>query len=294
MPDNSVQTPMESHLGGPLRERAHIWVPRGLDGLELLNASFYKQNFNRHYHRRYAFGVIESGALGFHYLGRSHVAAPGEINLVTPGEVHDGRAAAENGWRYRMFYLEPDILIQASNELADRETAPPFFRQGVLIDPEAALLLRSLHIALEEESISLLEMESRLLGALTGLIKRHSETKIFQKPVGREPGPVERARQIIEDRFSDNISLPELAGETGLSRFHLLRAFKKTIGLPPHAYQTMIRVRKARQLMARGGSIAEAALESGFSDQSHLNRHFKRTYGVTPGQYRDAVSPICP
>ncbi|MFH1138325.1 MAG: AraC family transcriptional regulator [Pseudomonadota bacterium] len=285
----SVETQNEAHLGGPLRETAKVWTPEELPGVELLSAYFLKQNFNRHFHRRYAFGVIESGALGFHYLGRSHVAAAGEINLVVPGEVHDGRAAAKSGWRYRMFYLEPGILTRAAGEITDKDSGPPFFRKGVIVDPQEARRLHSLHASLEKGTPSLLEIESELLLTLTGLISRHSENRPRPRPVGLERGPVDKARAIIEDRYSENISLSDLAREAGLSRFHFLRAFKDRLGLPPHAYQTIIRVGRARELIRRGQSIADAAALSGFADQSHLNRHFKRTHGITPGQYRLAT-----
>jgi AraC-like DNA-binding protein len=71
----------------------------------------------------------------------------------------------------------------------------------------------------------------------------------------------------------------------GLSRYHLLRVFKQSTGLPPHAWRAQRRVHMARRLLSSGMSITDAALESGFADQSHLSHWFKRMVGTTPRQY---------
>ena len=76
-----------------------------------------------------------------------------------------------------------------------------------------------------------------------------------------------------------------LAQLTQLNPLKLLLSFRQVTGLPPHAYLVQIRVQQAKQQLAAGRAIATVALETGFSDQSHLNRHFKRLVGVTPGQY---------
>ena len=96
------------------REQGRAWRAPGLHGAELLAASFRRQVFARHFHEGYALGVIEGGALAFRYRGQELVAAPGEVNLAVPGEAHDGRAAAEAGWTYRMFYLEPELPARAA------------------------------------------------------------------------------------------------------------------------------------------------------------------------------------
>jgi AraC-like DNA-binding protein len=279
----------EIQLGGPLREAARYWRPRDVSGVQLLRAQFRKQNFHRHFHRTYAFGVIEAGALGFDYLGRSHVAAAGEINLVVPGEPHDGHAASDGGWRYRMFYLDPDVLVRAASEMAGRAEGAPFFRSGVIRDAEAAARLRSLHFAFEDPAASRLELESRLLATLADMVRRHAENPPVPARVGVENQAVVRARDLIETCYDENISLEQLSRAAGLSRFHLLRVFRNRIGLTPHAYLTQVRVRRARALMDLGRPIIDAALEAGFTDQSHLNRQFKSIHGITPGQYRNSV-----
>lgn len=76
-----------------------------------------------------------------------------------------------------------------------------------------------------------------------------------------------------------------LARVAGLSAFHLCRVFRDAVGMPPHAYQTQVRVRQAKSLLRAGMPAAQVAAAAGFSDQAHLTRHFKQIVGVTPGRY---------
>jgi AraC-like DNA-binding protein len=87
-----------------------------------------------------------------------------------------------------------------------------------------------------------------------------------------------------EDGFQ--IDLDTLAQRAGLGKFQALRAFKRRYGLPPHAYQLCVRVKRVCHLLQAGATPAEAAADCGFADQSHMNRHFKRIVGVTPRQYQ--------
>ena len=87
------------------------------------------------------------------------------------------------------------------------------------------------------------------------------------------------------DAGAYNISLTELAARVHLSRYHLVRAFQAEVGLPPHAYQTQLRVHRARRLLLSGHSVAEVAARTGFVDHSHLSRHFTRLVGIPPGRY---------
>ena len=104
-----------------------------------------------------------------------------------------------------------------------------------------------------------------------------------------EKAAVYRVKTIIQERFSDPITLPELASEARLSLFHLLRVLARDVGMPPHAFQTQVRLAHSLILVKRGAPLAHVALEVGFADQSHFNRHFKRFLGITPGRYQSQL-----
>ena len=97
--------------------------------------------------------------------------------------------------------------------------------------------------------------------------------------------PIARAKKLLEERFADDVRLEHLEAEIGLSRFYLVRRFRAEVGMPPHAFQLAMRLDRARVLIAEGMALADVASRCGFTDQSHLTRHFRRATGVAPGAY---------
>lgn len=272
-----------------LKETATFWrIPR-MEGVELLRARYITQTFPRHTHEGFAVGVIESGALGFQYRGEHVVAPAGTVNLVIPDQPHTGHAAVPTGWSYRMFYLETWRLVQAAEQIAGKSCGQPFFRTGVVHDPQLASMIQNAHVALERNELPLLDVQSRLLDVLIRLIQCHAQPAPEQHRTGREHGAVMRARDYLEAHYADNPSLEDLSDAAYLSPYHLIRVFRQATGLPPRAYLNQVRIRRARGMLGQGRPIAEVAQATGFSDQSHLTRHFKRILGVTPGQYRNSV-----
>jgi len=256
-----------------------------LGGVDMLSARFVTQNFSRHFHEGYAVGCIVDGAMRFNYLGENVVAPRGQVNLVVPGEPHDGHGADEAGWAYRMFYLPPGALVEASEALMPRPR-PPHFRTGVIDDPALARCIRRTHEILERPGTPVLEKETRLLWLLAHWISRHAVDRGGLSGPGQEHRAVARARELLRARYAEDVSLGELAREAGLSPFHLARVFEATLGITPHAYLTQVRVERARALLAGPDRLADIAADCGFADQAHLTRLFKRHLGVTPGRFR--------
>jgi AraC-like DNA-binding protein len=267
-----------------VRERAVYWRAADLGDLDLLRATFVRHSFARHAHEGYALGVIERGAEAFWYRGARHRAPAGSVVLINPGEVHTGQAAVATGWSYAMLYPEAELLRRVAAELAGRERAIPYFPEPVVHDPTLAAHIRRLH-AILERSDETLERESQLFAVGARLVMRHAVERPEPRPAGIEVGRAALVRAYLEEHLAENVTLDELARLTSLSPFHLLRVFQRAVGLPPHAYLTQQRVWRAKKLLTTGMPIPQAALLSGFSDQSHLTRHFKRLVGVTPGQY---------
>lgn len=268
------------------RETTKFWRVPHITGLELLHATYITQNFSRHMHDCFAFGVVEQGVQAYYYRGDHHLATPGSIVNCVPGEVHDGHAATANGWTYRMFYPTPGLIKVVAAELTGRQQVNPFFGQTVIHDADLARRLHTLHRSLEDSAAPRLAHESLLLDAVAMLLTRYAEQPPVLAPTGAEPGPVRRVRDLIETRYTENLSLDELAAVAHLSPFYLVRVFTKEIGLPPHAYLVQTRVMRARDLLRAGVSAAQAAVDVGFVDQSHLHRHFKRVMGMTPRTYQ--------
>lgn len=257
-------------------------------GVDVMRATFVNHSFSRHFHEGYALGCITDGAMEFRYLGQTHVAPAGRINLVVPGEVHDGHAAVAAGWSYAMFYLKPQALQEAARAVGAPK-ALPHFRMGVIDDPDLAACVRQTHQALQDENTGSLEKETRLYWLLAQWISRHADEKGTPLRTGNEHRAVARVRELLHDRLGEDLTLDELADTAALSPFHLLRVFRKHMGITPHAYLTQERVNRARAMLSTPARLADIAQDCGFSDQAHLTRLFKRQLGITPGRYRNIL-----
>lgn len=268
-------------------ERAEFWRAPRHDGLECLSARFNTHRYAPHTHDTYVVGTVVSGCETFVVRGVRRYAGPGSFCLVNPGEVHDGEPHGE-GYAYRMTYPSLDLVRKVAGEVTGRAvTGTPFFRAPDIHDPDAAALFVAAHCSLAGEDA--LAADQRYVAVLGLALVRHADIGA-PLPLGRERGPVRRARDYLEAHAGGEIDLATLAGVAGLSRFHLIRAFRKETGLTPHAWLSDLRVRRARRLLARGIAPAEAAAMCGFADQSHLTRAFKARIGTTPGRFRAACA----
>lgn len=249
----------------------------------LLRGEYLQQRFARHVHEEYALGVVTRGALGFQYRGGSHLAGAGELNIVVPGEVHTGHPALDGSWSYRTFYIDAALMREVDAELGTRARSLPFFAAGVLKDPVLATTVLELHRDIDRGALAEIEAQSRLLDLMAAWIRRHGEPA-RRTGLHVQAANVVRAREYLDDCWQDRPTLARLAALVDLSPFQLVRAFVRGYGLPPHAYLIQRQVREAKRMLERGAAIVEVAHACGFADQSHLNRHFKRIWGVTPGR----------
>jgi AraC-like DNA-binding protein len=266
-------------------EVARYWQHAAVEGVDLLRARYVTHRYGRHSHETYTFGLIEAGVEEFEYGSSLLRAGPGAVALLDPDVVHTGHAATAWGWAYRVLYPQVSVVTEVAAELGWR-TGTPRFPQTVLYDPATAALLRSAHRA--AESGDQLASSTLLTTALGGLLSAHAAAGPAggPSPVKRAPGAVSTVRDLLAERLADPPTLAELATLTGLSQFALLRAFRAATGLPPHAYLNQLRVRRARRLLDDGLPAAEVAGRTGFADQAHLTRHFKRVVGVPPAAYQ--------
>jgi AraC-like DNA-binding protein len=256
-----------------------------LDNLELMRATFVGQSFSRHIHENFAIGVVESGTGAFAYRGTNWVVPRRKVFVIHPGEVHTGGGLKDHLCTYRVIYPGEQLLRNIASELIWKTSDSPFFPETILSDTETADQLWQVHVALEAGA-SDLEQDSLLFEVFGRLIQRHARAEHLSQRLSRESLAVKRVKEHLEAHCVENVPLSSLTSLTGLSAFHLIHCFRQEVGLPPHAYQIQLRVLRAKAFIARGHTIVDAALDAGFTHQSHLNRHFKRLLGFTPGQYR--------
>lgn len=265
------------------------WSATPVPGLSVLTATVLEQGFRRHSHEHFVVTINVAGGNSSWYRGATVSVPPGWIGVVGAGEVHTGQPASTDPWRYRAFYPSVELLQEIANDWAGRNTPLPYFPEVCIRDPDLAMRLQRTHVRCEHGAERLdLEIEVRTsLGLLLG---RHAEARLHRAPIGQERAAVRQVREYLEANLALAPCLDDLAGVANLSRFHLLRVFRRDTGLAPHQYLTQLRIERAKRLLAAGEPISAVAVAVGFSDQSHLNRRFKRLVGVTPGRFVAGLS----
>jgi AraC-like DNA-binding protein len=255
-----------------------------LDGLEVMSARWVEHSFAPHMHDFYAVSLNYRGRGAFDCRREIHEATPGTCNLIAPGELHTGRATCGDGWIYRNLHIEPALMVRLLHSTEWRGPSDVSFKASLVKDTVLAARLARV-FATMTESGSLLENESLLLSVVARLITDHFVHGHALGGAGREHVAVTRVKEWLDANSEQNVSIRSLADLVGLSPYYLVRAFHRQVGVPPHRYQTIVRVNRARTLLRSGAALSEVTYHTGFYDQSHLTRCFKSTLGVTPGSY---------
>jgi AraC-like DNA-binding protein len=248
------------------------------------------QHFGRHWHDAYGFGVLEEGAQRSGSGCGQVEAFAGQVITSNPGEVHDGSPLGGPTRRWSILTVDADVF----SSLIGQSSARAEIARPVIDDPPLFQALRRLFRRIEQwnartgnRDAEALACEESLVEATVLLMARHGTMPV------RTDAPSPDLRQVRE-RLADAPlhapSLEEMAGMTGLSRYQLLRRFERAYGLPPHAWLLSRRAEHALRLIRAGETLTDAAIASGFADQSHMTRAFARHYGFTPGAWRRAAA----
>lgn len=250
-------------------------------GIERIEAFFSGHAYDPHRHDTYALGYTISGVQSFTYRGAQADSLAGNAMVLHPDEVHDGRAGAEAGFRYRMIYLEPHLVGAA---LRGRTNTLPFVRTAITSDPH---LLAALGLALADLGHALEPLEvDRIVTAIADALFRLDASLPARDMPATSARAVDDAREFLDTYFTRVVASEELEAVTGLDRYALARSFRMRLGTSPYRYLTMRRLDHAKAAILDGHPLAEAACLSGFADQSHMTRQFKQAFGLTPGHWQ--------
>jgi AraC-like DNA-binding protein len=266
--------PAEREPGNP----ASDWVLRAepLPQMERFEAFFHGHGFEMHRHDTYAIGRTLSGVQSFHYGKTLQNSLPGRTMVLHPDEPHDGHAGTEDGFRYRMFYLEPAMIQQV---LGGKPL--PFIQGGISSDPRlfaaTQVLLQDMECAIDP-----LEMDDAMFDLAMALqdaagVRKGRQTVDYPA--------AQRARELLLATLHTGVTLEQLEAASGTDRWRLSRDFRVLFGTSPYRYLTLRRLDEVRRLIAQGWSLTDASAMAGFSDQSHMTRHFVKTFGFPPGRW---------
>lgn len=256
-----------------------------LPGVELYSAHLVDHAFAPHVHDGYSLGAIEAGVERFRYRGSEHLAPAGTLVLLNPDEMHTGEAEIESGWTYQMLYIGPDTLRQMTGSDA-------WFPAAATHDPALADAFRTGFARLWQapDDIAFVSVFTQLVDDIVARYGRNARAPQPEDPRKlRRMAAMRRVLDCMEANLDQNLSIETLATEAGMSLFHFVRSFSAMFHVTPHQYLQARRAARAKSLLARRMTPSEAAAAAGLTDQSHLNRWFKRAYGVTPAQYQQQI-----
>jgi AraC-like DNA-binding protein len=270
--------------------RTAYWRSTRLPGVRLMQAELVDHRYPPHSHQAVVVAATEAGGSDFVSRGATQTARPGRLLVFNPDEPHSGHLNHSSGWRYRAFYVDEGGLAQLRDHLSIDPAAG--FTANTVDDPALVRAFLRLHHALD--TAEPMAAEELLQGSFGRLFTRHGDRRPAPEPEALDDRRLARALELLHARHGESVLLKEVAAEVGLTPFQLIAGFKRRLGMTPHARLLQFRLDAAAALMRQGQPPARAAVEAGFYDQSALNRHFKRAYGVTPGQFAraEAVIPV--
>jgi AraC-like DNA-binding protein len=262
-----------------LQERLRFMRSPALPGTELKVVYDSARRWHG-FNERYGFVVCRKAGASVRYRGRDQSVRDGTVLVREPGETHSSTTVAKPA-DFKVLYVETSLIADAARELG--HTGMLHFEPEPLADPGLFELLWRLCGSMEDGDEDL-EQQYLFTRAMCDLA-RHSQQPGSTLDLKNGKLAVARAKAYLSEHCSESVSLHDLSRVAGLSRFGLVHAFTREVGLSPHAYQVHVRVERARVLLKQGWSPATVATTMGFADQSHFTRHFKRILQVTPSQY---------
>ena len=270
-----------------------FWRETALPFVESRRANDSSACYAPHAHDALSIGAVDGGSSVLCRDGRRRRLTRGDVVLIAAGEVHSCNPEDDGRWSYQMLYLDSDWVRGVVDEPGESSVSSASTGYGAPVIerlPESAAA-RQLHGRLTRLNALLFgdaspaDKEAALVlfvGDLYGL----APSTASRRAAASESTHLRRVQELIEHNCEQALRLDELAGAAQMSRYQLLRAFRRAFGMTPHAWQVDLRIQRARRLLDQGMSLADAALQLGFADQSHFQRAFKERVAATPGEYR--------
>jgi AraC-like DNA-binding protein len=250
-------------------------------GVEFLEAWFHGRAYHKHRHDTYGVCLTTAGVQAFDYRGAAEISTPGQVVVLHPDELHDGRAATDEGFGYLMLYVEPTLIFGAAQAICGRACSLPFVREPVALNPRLAAAITGAFQSTREP----LAIDSLVTRLTEELVEADPSCQRVMLSRRLDISALERAREFLDAQKTRVVRSAELEAVTGLTRYELARQFRAMCGTSPYRYLLMRRLDFAREQIVRRRPLVEVALDAGFADQAHFTRMFKATFGVTPARY---------
>jgi AraC-like DNA-binding protein len=241
-------------------------------------------SYKKHSHEEYSIGVVNKGESLFWCEGKLTEIYQKTLVFIPQNIIHACNPHSDKPWKYKMIYVQPYWVEGFMESKGGSQISYPIVK-----DISKQEVFNELNDFIEDlmSPVSFLEKEASLLSIFEQLIQNVELGKLISK---RKLQPnLKVIKDYLHNFFLEKITLEQLAQISGLNKFHIIRAFKEEFSIPPHTYQTLLRINYAKKELQNFRSITEVAYESGFYDQSHFNKAFKNHVGVTPDRYQKLI-----
>ncbi|HEK8858130.1 TPA: AraC family transcriptional regulator [Clostridioides difficile] len=242
------------------------------------------QKFPNHFHEHYVIGFIEKGQRYLSCKNKEYTTSTGDLLLFNPFDSHTCEQIDDKVLDYRCINIKPEIMKKTVFEITGKNYLPKF-NQPVIFRSELVPLLQELHYIIMEEELDF-KKEELFFFLIEQLIEEHTEPNL-QSNLENTNIEIQTVCDYLENNYAEHIVLDELSTIAGMNKYSLLRNFTKLKGITPYRYLENIRVNKAKKLLEKGVEPIDAAIQTGFVDQSHFTNFFKNFIGLTPKQYQN-------
>ncbi|WP_108866233.1 AraC family transcriptional regulator [Aquimarina aquimarini] len=260
-----------------------------LENLELLMGTFTTHNFKPHFHESYTVILIDKGIGDYSNSNSNLVLSSGSILVFNPYEVHTGKAVGTSPWSFLTMYIPVEIMKKALVNIDFKDNKPPYFSQNIIENKILYDIAKFAFYSLLDKNKDSYNHDN-LIKFLELLVKEYGT--VYEKNITAMPYKYKVANEIrkhIHKNYLNDVSLEYLSSITGLKRDGVIKTFKQYYDLPPRQYILNLRIEKAKKLLLKKISSTEVAHETGFFDQSHFIKNFKKVIGVTPKKYASIV-----
>lgn len=265
-----------------LKEERIVYYDKDLK-IEAYQFKGIMQKFPNHFHQYYVIGFIEKGCRHLSCRNQEYSIHEGDMVIFNPNENHTCEQIDQKTLDYRCLNIKEDVMERIMFDITG-DSRLPQFKLNIVQDNELVSLLQELHQMIMEER-SEFEKEEIFLLLMEQLIQKYSEP--ISIAFAPDEDEINKVVSYMERHYEECISLSKLSEISGLNKYVLVRTFTKKRGITPYQYLVTIRINKAKEMLENGDLPLQAAMQTGFTDQSHFTKFFKKLIGLTPGQYKD-------
>jgi len=258
-----------------------IFTHEKLPFLELRYSNNTK-HYKEHIHDTFSLGINLEDKSIYTNKNKKYDFDVGMIAIVNPNEIHSCNPVKTTPNLYYMMYLDEKWCYGIQKSICEQIASFKSFPENIIYDINLYNEFKTLCENIFSD-IDYNEKENELINFFTNLFEKHLENanpKIEDKAF-------EKIVEYLNKNYKENISLEELSQTFSLNPFYIIRLFKSNINMTPHAYLLNIKINRAKEILKKGISIVDTALECGFSDQSHFHRNFLKIVATTPKSYQD-------